>query len=346
MGCLLDHCWVCNRRCVSRGHHRCGSCQVPQHLSTGPLVRQDCLRTQSRAGAGSPGCVRICRQDHGLWVCFQGHGWAWLLLPPLAVGLCVVQSVRHLVGLHGPAFSKCCPWSQASPGFLSYLPGSLSSHKSLEFPLLSVDGGQIVVCVGACEPGPLIPQSCCCCAVCSQHSIQKDPGLWQPQTSVLLCSTAESSLSSQRPWRLLVPQLHHVFDILSYCFVSLATLASWLVFEHESCSYPGAFEHGVSFSWNTLSRYLHDRSLPVPQISLHILSQQDDSIRNFSPLTSIFSNLIPCFILNISSVPYILLVYLYCPLLLPLECKKLCKTKDFIFFTVVSPVPSIVPESW
>lgn len=141
------------------------------------------------------------------------------------------------------------------------------------------------------------------------------------------------------------PQPHHVFDILSYCSVSLATLASWLVFEHESCSYPGAFAHRVSSSWNTLSRYLHDRSLPVPQISLHILSQQDDSIHNFSPLTSIFPNLIPCFILNISSVPYILLFYLYCSLLLPLECKKLCRTKDFIFFTVVSPVLSIVPES-
>ena len=184
MGCLLDHCWVCNGRCVSRGQHRCGSCQVPEHLPTGPPVRQDCLCTQSRAGAGSPVCVRIYRQDHGLWVYFHGHGWAWLFLPPLAVELCVVQSVRLPFGRS--AWTCILKVLSLISGFtrVSQLP-----PRVLEFPLLSVGGDQIVVCVGACESGPLIPQSCCCRAMCSQHSIQRPWVMTAPDQCAAVLNT-------------------------------------------------------------------------------------------------------------------------------------------------------------
>lgn len=59
----------------------------------------------------------------------------------------------------------------------------------LEFPLLSVDGDQIVVCEGACESGPLIPQSCCCRAMCSQHSIQRPWVMTAPDQCAAVLNT-------------------------------------------------------------------------------------------------------------------------------------------------------------
>lgn len=182
---------------------------------------------------------------------------------------------------------------------------------------------------------PLFHSPAVCCAVCSQHSIQKDPGFMTApdQCAAVLRGRVLTVIpETMTHWS---PSSNMFLTFSPTCFVSLATLASWLVFElaRESCSYPGAFEHGVSFflEYSVRDIFMTDLFRSLRFHFTHILSQQDDSIRNFSPLTSIFSNLIPCFILNISSVPYILLVYLYCPLLLPLECRSFVRLRILFF---------------
>lgn len=136
-------------------------------------------------------------------------------------------------------------------------PGLLSSHKSLEFYLLSVDGGQIVVCVGACEPG-LLFHSPAVVVPCALSIASRKTLVYDSPRPVCCCAQRQSPHCHPRDHDVYWSPSSNMFLTLSpTCFVSLATLASWLVFEHESCSYPGAFEHEFPFP-EYLSRYHTD----------------------------------------------------------------------------------------